>query len=193
MKSLLACVLLSSLVLGCGDDDSSLADGGAVELTDPLSMPAQPTLDPEDFVSPSVCGGCHTQHYADWQTSMHSYSMVDPVYRALVQLRHEGLEGTEDRFCLQCHSPIASRTGEIQSGFSFDDLSEVALAGITCETCHKIASIERPYNAGFVIDGSGPIRGPIEDPVASGFHQKRVLSTFRRLQALCGLPRRYRE
>lgn len=144
--------------------DTGGPSDGAVH--DPLSMPAQPTLDPTAFPAAETCAACHPDHQAEWKTSMHAYAMIDPLFRALVGVRQVDLHGTEDQFCTQCHSAIGTRGGEIGPGFSFDDLSPIVLEGVTCSACHKSVEVARDYNSGHVLDAEAPMQGPIADPVA---------------------------
>ena len=143
-----------------GVDDAGLFDGGVGDdFYDPLSMPKTPTHDVNAFSSAQDCARCHTQHYAEWRTSMHSYAMIDPVYRALVQLRQDERDGEEDMFCVQCHSAIGTRGGEIQPFFEFDTLSDVVLEGVNCQACHLITDVERPFNAGHVLSPLSGVQG----------------------------------
>lgn len=173
---LIGLLALSACGEQCGppapDAGPPLVDGGAAAdpFHDPLSMPEEPTLFAGNFSKAEQCGQCHARHYEEWRTSMHAYAMVDPVYRALVAVRQRDLDGTQDQFCLQCHSPIATRGGEIVDNFRFEDLSDIALDGVGCETCHKVTEVARPFNNGHVIDQYSAMRGPISDPVESGFH-----------------------
>ena len=157
---------------GESESETETSAGPEVEddFHDPLSMPAEPTLAAEDFTSAEACATCHPTHYAEWQLSRHARSMRDPVFRALTAIRQADLDGAEDAFCTQCHSAICTRDGECGPGFEFDALSPMALEGITCESCHKVSEVVRPYNAGHILDPSGPMRGPIQDPVANTFH-----------------------
>src|SRR5690606_22456549 len=82
-------------------------------------------------------------------------------------------------------SPICTRGGECVSGFSFEELSPIALEGVTCEGCHKISAIVRPYNAGHELDPIGPLRGPIVEPVENGFHASEHAGDFDE-SPLCG-------
>ena len=133
-------------------------------------MPQSPTLSTTNFTESQACGACHENHYAEWKTSMHAYAITDPVFRALVLTRKADLAGTEDQFCMQCHTPLGTRSGQVSDNFNFDDLDAIAKDGVSCETCHKTTEVVRPYNNGHVIDEFGAMRGPIEDPVPAGFH-----------------------
>ena len=160
------------------DQSGTHETGEADESLDPLSMPSEPTLSAASFNPAHICASCHPNHFMEWQLSRHARSMQDPVYRALVALRRDHLGGASDQFCTQCHSTICTRGGECGSGFVFEELSPIALEGVTCESCHKISAIVRPYNAGHELDPSGPLRGPIVDPVENGFHASEHAAYF---------------
>lgn len=179
-------VTLSGCAEGCEQqpvDDAGVLeqDAGADDapsIIDPLSRPAEPTLSVSAFIPAADCGTCHEQHYEEWQTSMHAYAMVDPVFQKLVLQRQLDRDGQEDTFCVQCHSSIGTRSGEIKPGFSFDSLSPIVMEGVTCQACHLISHLERPYNSGHFIDQFGPIRGPIEDPTETAFHASSYSPVF---------------
>lgn len=176
-------VLLLGTVGACGEDpqpaaDAQVSDADAGILNDDLSMPLTPTVDSSKFMGSATCGGCHTQHYDEWKSSMHSYAMIDPVYRAAVKVRQADREGREDRFCLQCHSPIGTRSGDIQPGFDFEALEDITLEGVNCETCHSISEVQRPFNAGLVMDVGGPFKGPIQNPESSPAHDTEFSELF---------------
>jgi hypothetical protein len=137
---------------------------------DPLSMPETPTLDPAMFQSAERCQRCHVSHAAEWRTSMHAYAMIDPVFRALVAVRQADYAGTQDQFCVQCHSAIGTRGGEIRAGFTFEGLSPITLEGVTCVSCHQVTELVRDHNSGHVLDPSAAMRATIEDPAPSGHH-----------------------
>lgn len=171
-------VLALALALaGCSDPVDPpvpVSDAGAPDaspfLSEDLAMPATPTLSLDRFTPSQTCGGCHPRHYVEWRMSMHAYAMVDPVYREMVKIRQADFDGAQDRFCLQCHTPIGTRAGDVVPGFDFADLDDFSLEGVNCETCHRISEVARTHNSGMVIDQDGPIRGPIENPLASEAH-----------------------
>lgn len=185
----IAPVLLPVILAGgvaCDGKDISDVEPDNGELTDELSMPAEPTLALENFPISAECGTCHVDHFNQWRTSMHAYAMTDPVYRAMVKVRQDDFDGLQDRFCLQCHSQVGTRGGDIVPNFSFEDLAPVTLEGVTCASCHKISSMARLNNAGHVIDEDGPIRGPIEDPIEAGFHQSEYSPLFEQAEFCAG-------
>lgn len=137
---------------------------------DPLSMPVSPTVSLDDFTPSETCAGCHPTHYAEWRTSVHASAMHDPVFQGLVAVRQADLAGTQDPFCTQCHSPIGTRALDVSAGFDFAALDAITLEGVSCETCHRVSEVVRTHSAGLRLDPGGPMRGPIEDPIESGFH-----------------------
>ena len=145
---------------------------------DPLSRPESPTLSPENFNSAKDCAACHPTHAAEWATSMHAYATVDPVWRILVDLRKAEFDGAQDQMCVQCHTAIGTRGGEVVPGFSWDDLSDISLEGVTCEACHKVSGMRRIYNSGHELDETGPLRATIEDPVANAYHESEYSELF---------------
>lgn len=152
---------------------------------DPLSMPLTPTVKVSDFKSAETCAACHKEHHRQWSLSRHAFAMKDPVFKALVGLRQKARGGREDAFCVQCHSPIGTRGGEVVPGFSFDALSPVVQEGVTCEACHKAAEVVRTHNAGLRLDPTGPVRGPFDDPEMSLVHDSQP-SPMLETSAFCG-------
>ncbi len=189
---MVGCAVVLSLGTGCSgggtsDVEPDAIDGGAVvdsgsassgNVHDPLSRPEQPTLDVWDFEGADSCRGCHPDHFAQWSQSMHAYAVHDPVFRALVAVRQADFDGEQDQFCMQCHTAIGTRGGEIVDGFAFADLSPVVRQGVTCEACHRVADVARTYNSGHVIEPDGPIRGPLEDPVETRAHESEFSALF---------------
>lgn len=148
------------------------------EVTDPLSMPAEPAWSVDDFNPAAECATCHPTHYEQWSISNHAYAMVDPLFQALVAVRQVDDNGASDRFCIQCHSSIGTRGGEIVPGFSFEELSPIVMEGITCESCHKVTGIARDYNSGHEIDPAAPAQGPITDPVDNSYHASAASTVY---------------
>ena len=152
---------------------------------DALSRPAEPTLDPTAFHTSRDCEVCHADHVAEWRTSMHAYAMIDPVFRALSQVRVADHGGRQAQFCTECHSAIGTRGGVCTDGFSFDALPPIVAEGVTCESCHKISAIDRTWNSGHQLDPAGPMRGPLADPAPTDAHASAGDPTFDSAE-LCG-------
>ena len=161
--------VLVTVLVGCAPSDSN-------QQNEALAI--------ENFVSAEICASCHPRHYSEWKTSRHAYAMVDPVYRALVQRRQRELGGEDAGFCTQCHSSIGTRGGDCSPMFEFEELQPITLEGVTCEACHKVSGMERPFNSGHVLDSEGPMYGSIADPIDSPFHDT-AYSPLHETSAFC--------
>lgn len=153
--------------------------------SDPLSMPVQPQFSSAAFHPAESCAACHPGHVEQWKSSTHAYAMRDPLFRALVAVRSQDFQGARDTFCTQCHSAIAARATETKPGFRFEELSSMALEGVTCEACHKISEVRRVYNAGHTLDPSGPVVATIADPQPTSAHASASSPLFGESK-LCG-------
>lgn len=133
-----------------------------------------PLFDPDRFIAPETCGGCHAEIMAQWEGSMHSLSHKDPVYTRTAKFLREGLsdqgEVKEAESCVKCHTPVGYVTGFPQK--LSDDLSKtpgIATLGIQCDYCHSAVKVEEMFNNGLVLepgegeDDPGTKWGPFDD------------------------------
>ncbi len=162
-----------------------------------------------ELADPSVtCITCHggydtsIEHWHNWQGSMMSQAMRDPLFMATVAVAEEVVPAVGD-LCLRCHTP-----GGWQEGRSFDTsgamLTEKDFQAIQCDFCHRmvdpvyvsgvspardlevLANLDNPAleaaNGQFVTDPDPLMRGPYDDAQAS--HQF-LDSNFHRTSQLC--------
>lgn len=136
----------------------------------------------EDFhavASVTECAGCHPSHVEEWKSSPHAYAMLDPVFQAMVGVGQTETKGELGDFCVKCHSPLGNLLG--QTKVTHDaatgayvqptrGLSEEAMDGVSCLTCHSITKLKGPANADFDLSLDGIRRGPIHDPDPSPVH-----------------------
>ena len=127
-------------------------------------------LEPQMFTPAEVCGGCHSQIYAEWKSSVMALSWEDPIYRALMTKASQATGGKTDKFCFGCHTPIGLTTAKAQA--STEDEGWVA-PGIDCESCHNINDTSGKDNAAYVLsptlEGTSVKYGPRTD-AESPFH-----------------------
>ncbi|RMD99728.1 MAG: hypothetical protein D6814_05045, partial [Calditrichaeota bacterium] len=144
-----------------------------------LPSPQNPMVEPppsstemtlEDFHQPEACAGCHPNHYNEWKGAMHAYAVIDPVFNAMQDLGQQETQGKMDQFCIQCHSPIASKLGLTPAFYKEEDLPPIGRRGVSCMVCHTIYEVNQPANADVELAPRMGIRGPIEDPVDNSFH-----------------------
>jgi len=162
-------------------------------------------IDVSDFHSSDKCVECHSEHVTEWQRSMHAYSMRDPVFfsgwKSEQLKRHE----TGERFCIQCHSPVAYVSGikldkytsvsELQND---PELSGSIKEGVTCTVCHSFTGISKTVKTGYDVaakaeynmnPGEGIMYGPIESSAEINFsdnsyaHKSEYNSLFRSSEA----------
>ena len=165
----------------------SCVDLGKEEKT-PSSRPFQTQFEVEDFSSAEECQSCHPTHYQEWASSMHAYSVKDPVWINLQRIEHESQssKGVElGDFCVQCHSPIAGLTDAITNhqSFSLSDLQELPKQiqeGVTCDVCHMVTHIPEPTDiqtnnhafetTDFKLFTDGTRYGILDNPIDNEFH-----------------------
>ena len=137
-------------------------------------------IDTSDFHSSNKCFLCHADHVDEWNRSMHAYSMRDPVFFSGWKLEQSKNHETGERFCIQCHSPVAYVTGiKLDAYTTIEELQddpELSLSikeGVTCTVCHSVTGISKTVEAGYDVaaeaeyhmnPGEGIMYGPIESP-----------------------------
>jgi len=139
------------------------------------------------FNDPKKCSGCHSKQYKEWNGSVHSLALKDPVYQGELNKAVKAVGHEISRQCEGCHSPVGMVTGEIK-GAGNAGLSDMALAGVSCDVCHSISGVthwqtpsHEPENGSFILSPGvetkdGPIfvkRGPFKpsDNCGAGFHK----------------------
>lgn len=124
----------------------------------------------EELMNPESCMTCHPKHYKEWSGSMHAYAADDPVFLAMNQRGQEETGGALGDFCVQCHAPMAVRTGATTDGLNLGELPQ-HLKGVTCYFCHTVSAVEGTHNNPLVLAEDGVMRGGIRDPVENGAHR----------------------
>lgn len=108
-----------------------------------------------EFTPPETCGGCHPRQYEEWTGSMHAVAFQDPVYQGELNKAVQAVGHDIARQCEGCHSPAGVVTGEIK-GPGLSGLSDMALAGVSCDICHSVSGhsgLQTPYH----IPGNGSL------------------------------------
>ncbi len=156
---------------------SMLASAGKLGAEDPAArvLPAGPATKwkKSDFQPAEACKSCHPQHYEEWRGSMHAYAITDPVFHAMHKLAQEETAGEIGDFCIKCHAPVGTGIGEVTGKTrSAEGLSDISLAGVSCETCHRGVNLEKghPGNARFEIHPGAAVVGGLPNPQATPAH-----------------------
>jgi hypothetical protein len=183
-------VLFSLLIVG-GATVTVWAAGTSVFDLDREFYPYYPSLikwnkSTVGFNEPRKCGGCHSRQYKEWNGSVHSIALKDPIYQGELNKAVKAVGHEITRQCEGCHSPVGMITGEIK-GAGLAGLSEMALAGVSCDVCHSISGVthwqtpsHEPENGSFILTpgvetAEGPTlvkRGPFKpsSTCGAGFH-----------------------
>ncbi|MBT0960266.1 cytochrome c family protein [Denitromonas iodatirespirans] len=92
----------------------------------------------EASLDPAACGNCHTQQFADWQTSLHSRAMGPGLLGQLQEMDPDAVD--EHQSCLRCHAPLAEQAEDLQHSLAgtVASLTDGAAFshGLTCAACH---------------------------------------------------------
>jgi hypothetical protein len=149
-----ASLALALLLAGCGDDGPIAAEPSYLER--------------EELMDPEACAGCHPKHYEEWSGSMHAYAADDPLFLAMNE-RGQREAGIGD-FCVNCHAPMAVRTGATTDGLNLAELPQ-KLKGVTCYFCHSVDAVNGSHDNPLHLANDGAMRGAFRDPVANGAHR----------------------
>ncbi len=139
------------------------------------------------FTPPETCGDCHPDKFEEWTGSMHALAFKDPVYQGELNLAVKEASHEISRQCEGCHTPAAVVTGEVK-GAGLKGLSDMALAGVSCDVCHSIKGhthwqtpYHQPENGSLILSpgkesADGPVLtkyGPMspEEGCGDDFHQ----------------------
>ncbi len=133
----------------------------------PESAKLETAAAPEELQNPETCSSCHPQHYREWASSMHAYAADDPLFLAMN--RRGQREGAIGSFCVNCHAPMAVRTGATTDGLNLAELPQ-QLKGVTCYFCHNVAAVRGTHDNPLELANDRVMRGQIRDPQRTGFH-----------------------
>ena len=151
--------------------------------------PGGPALTQQQLMDPASCKTCHPDAYREWSGSMHAYASEDPVFRAMNQRGQRETNGALGTFCLNCHAPMAVRTGATTDGSNLDALPD-SLKGVSCYFCHSVDAVEGTHNNPLRLASDGVMRGGHRDPMQHGAHASAWSPLMDRDQAasatMCG-------
>lgn len=124
---------------------------------------------------------CHRMLLSEWQESMHSKALDDPLFKFKVAEADKATGKKLGPFCRRCHGPVASITG--QDGKA--DVSPAASQGVVCSFCHQVVSTGKPplANVPHLLDLTGVMRAQLKDAQAPHFTQYSKLHTT---SEICG-------
>ncbi len=138
-------------------------------------------------MDPATCGSCHQEHYTEWSGSMHAYASEDPLFVALNQRAQD--EAQVGTLCVNCHAPMAVRTGATKDGTNLASLP-APLKGVTCFFCHQADEVTGTHNAALNLAGDNVMRGGFDGAIPNTAHASMYSPLHDRSQlessSLCG-------
>ena len=117
------------------------------------------------YPSAKQCAECHPTHFREWSVSPHAYAQLSPVFNCMQNAIKILTNGTNNDFCIRCHTTVGMQLGE-KTDMSQLDRHPTAREGITCITCHRV-NLEYGKGSGRRVIVSGDITQPVYGPLGS--------------------------
>lgn len=118
---------------------------------------------------------------------MHAYASEDPLFVALNQRAQD--EAQVGSLCVNCHAPMAVRTGATTDGTNLASLP-TRLKGVTCFFCHQTSEVTDSHNAALNLAGDNVMRGGFDGAIPNTAHASVYSPLHDRSQlqsaSLCG-------
>ena len=115
---------------------------------------------------------CHGLLLSDWQASMHSKALEDPLFKAKVDEVEKAAGPAFGKFCRRCHAPVANMTS--QDGAA--EMSPAASQGVVCSFCHQVLGMSKPTaNVPHRLALTGVMRAQLKDAQAPHFWKYSAL------------------
>ncbi len=134
-------------------------------------------INAEGYTSSRICGTCHVDIYNSWKTSLHAFSLSDPVFDAsyMQAIKESGEEAR--RLCLRCHAPLTM----VNEDYYLRE--DVTREGVTCDFCHTITEVhldnpEMPFSVDVGLVKRSTLRrasSPVHDVAYSELHESSDL------------------
>ncbi|MGB4581350.1 MAG: multiheme c-type cytochrome [Coriobacteriia bacterium] len=148
----------------------------------PAAGTALPSM-PSTSFGPSTGCGCHAALLGQWQPSMHAQALTDPIYLLKLKEGDEATGGAVTPFCIQCHSPIGSMSGDVNE-LGEVEATGVAAEGVTCTFCHRSVGTDAPIgNASQQVNPEDVRVAQLKDPQAP---HAAAYSQFHETAEFCG-------
>ena len=209
-----ACIVLVSLFIGCNTNDPKSPQFNQEHSEnskkqywpDEFGNVYNTEISIDDFSPATDCKGCHGKEYDEWSRSMHAYSMKDPLFFSGWEYAQDNHPAYGERFCIQCHSPVAFVTGYIPGDYINGEITadllnnshlvpETIKEGIGCNFCHSTTALSQTistdnsvtagtvdgekYGAQYHLNpGEGIMYGPIVSPEENAYHQSEYNYIF---------------
>ncbi len=112
------------------------------------------TIPSDFFMDSKLCGDCHKDAYAQWNSSVHHWgSFNNRFYRRSIEHMQE-LSGTQgSKWCAGCHDHAVFFNGRFDKPIKDQVDTPEAQNGLGCVSCHSITHVDGSMgNGGFIIE-----------------------------------------
>ncbi len=148
----------------------------------PAVASALPSMPSSLFPSSDSCG-CHNALVGQWGVSMHAKALTDPLYLLKLGEGDEATDGAITPFCIQCHSPVGTMSGDV-SELGEVEATGVVAEGVTCTFCHHTVGTDTPIgNASQQVSPEDIRLAQLKDPQAP---HAAAYSQFHETAEFCG-------
>ena len=105
------------------------------------------------FMDSELCGSCHKDIYAQWQSSAHHFaSFNNQFYRKSIEYMQDVVGTKPSKWCAGCHDHAVFFNGRFDRPIKDQIDTPEAHAGLACTSCHAIVHVDSSMgNGGFTI------------------------------------------
>ncbi|MBI5085725.1 MAG: tetratricopeptide repeat protein, partial [Acidobacteria bacterium] len=106
------------------------------------------------FMDSKLCGECHKDAYAQWNSSMHHFSSFNNRFYARSIEHMQEISGTQgSKWCAGCHDHAVFFNGRFEKPIKDQINTPEAQNGLGCVSCHSIVHVDSTMgNGGFTIE-----------------------------------------
>jgi tetratricopeptide (TPR) repeat protein len=107
------------------------------------------TIPANFFMTSQVCGRCHKDIYAQWNSSAHHFSSFNNQwYRKSVEYMQDVVGTQPSKWCAGCHDHAVFFNGRFDRPIKEQIDTPEAQAGLSCTSCHSIVHVKSTMGQG---------------------------------------------
>jgi tetratricopeptide (TPR) repeat protein len=107
------------------------------------------TIPSNFFMTSQVCGRCHKEIYAQWNSSAHHFSSFNNQwYRKSIEYMQDVVGTRPSKWCAGCHDHAVFFNGRFDRPIKEQIDTPEAQAGLSCTSCHSIVHVKSTMGQG---------------------------------------------
>jgi tetratricopeptide (TPR) repeat protein len=107
------------------------------------------TIPSNFFMTSQVCGRCHKDIYAQWNSSAHHFSSFNNQwYRKSIEYMQDVVGTRPSKWCAGCHDHAVFFNGRFDRPIKEQIDTPEAQAGLSCTSCHSIVHVKSTMGQG---------------------------------------------